>query len=56
MATDVKFQQQTVRTTQQVGGRGGGGGGRNESTAHKLGEALTGGDQQKGYLAVCNQA
>lgn len=43
----VKFQEEQVRTTTQpfVGGR-------NETTAHKIGEALTGGEQQKGYLAV----
>jgi hypothetical protein len=41
----VKFDQETVRTTAPlVGGNG--------DTAHKIGEALTGGKSQTGYLAV----
>lgn len=44
----VKFQQETVRTQGNILP-----GGRDESTAHKIGEALTGGHQQTGYLAVC---
>lgn len=43
----VKFEQEQVRTTGPVVP-----GGRDESTAHKIGEALTGGPQTKGYLAV----
>jgi hypothetical protein len=41
----VKFEKEQVRTTAPVVGR-------DESTAHKIGEALTGGKQQTGYLAV----
>jgi regulator of extracellular matrix RemA (YlzA/DUF370 family) len=38
----VKFEQETVRTS----------GVQPETIAHKLGERLTGGDTQTGYLAV----
>ncbi len=43
----VRFEQEKVRTTGPIMP-----GGRDESTVHKLGEALTGGQQTKGYLAV----
>lgn len=42
---NVKFQEKTVRATAPIVGR-------DESTAHKLGEALTGGNKQTGYLAA----
>jgi hypothetical protein len=47
----VKFQQETIRTT----------GVKPEDLtpkdlAHKVGERLTGGDTQTGYLAVCRVA
>lgn len=41
----VKFQQETVRATAPIVGR-------DESTAHRIGEALTGGNTSKGYLAA----
>lgn len=41
----VKFEKEQVRVTEGIVGRDG-------STAHKIGEALTGGKQQTGYLAV----
>ena len=41
----VKFEKEQVRATEGVVGR-------NQDTAHKIGEALTGGKQQSGYLAV----
>lgn len=41
----VKFQQETVRATAPAVGR-------DESTAHRIGEALTGGVTNKGYLAA----
>jgi hypothetical protein len=44
----VKIEEKQVRFTEKVGNGGGGDG----STAHKIGEALTGGKQQTGYLAV----
>ncbi|EXJ76726.1 uncharacterized protein A1O5_01234 [Cladophialophora psammophila CBS 110553] len=44
----VKFEQEKVRTTTAPLAPGG----RDESTAHKIGEALTGGKQQTGYLAA----
>jgi len=43
----VKFEKETVRTTAPFVP-----GGRDETTARKIGEALTGGNQQAGYLAV----
>lgn len=43
----VKFEKEQVRTTAPLVP-----GGRDETTAHKIGEALTGGKQQTGYLAV----
>ena len=46
----VKFEKETVRTT--VGPQGPLPVRRDESTAHKIGEALTGGKAQTGYLAV----
>ena len=57
MSTSFQFQQETVRNAannMMSGGGGGGGGGRNGNgdTAHKIGEALTGGKSQTGYLAV----
>jgi len=42
----VRFEQEQVRTTAPLVG------GRNETAAHKIGEALTGGNTQKGYLAA----
>ena len=42
----VKFEKEQVRVTQSNGG------GRGQDTAHKIGEALTGGKQQQGYLAA----
>jgi hypothetical protein len=42
----VRFEKEQVRVTDNVRG------GRNEDTAHKIGEALTGGKSQTGYLAV----
>lgn len=41
----VKFQEETVRATAPVVGR-------DQSTAHRIGEALTGGSTEKGYLAA----
>lgn len=41
----VKFEKEQVRVTEGVVGR-------DQTTAHKIGEALTGGQQRKGYLAV----
>ena len=64
MSTSFQYQQETVRNTANNimpgargmgGGGGGGGGGGNGNSggpAHKLGEALTGGKSQTGYLAV----
>jgi hypothetical protein len=43
----VRFEKEQVRTTAPLIP-----GGRDETTAHKIGEALTGGKQQTGYLAV----
>ncbi|KAJ4546556.1 hypothetical protein HRR78_005557 [Exophiala dermatitidis] len=43
----VKFEKEQVRATAPFVP-----GGRDETTAHKIGEALTGGKQQTGYLAV----
>lgn len=43
----VKFEKEQVRATAPLVP-----GGRNETTVHKIGEALTGGKQQAGYLAV----
>ena len=55
----VKFEKEQVRVSQNVnqGGMQGMQGmkgmkGKDETTAHKIGEALTGGNQQQGYLAV----
>lgn len=45
MSNTVQFQQQTTRATVPVGSG-------NNDTAHKIGEALTGGKGQTGYLAV----
>jgi hypothetical protein len=44
----VKFEKETVRTAQVPGVRG-----AKEDTMHKIGEAVTGGKSQTGYLAVC---
>jgi hypothetical protein len=44
----VKFEKETVRTTGPVPGLPD----KNGSITHQLGEALTGGKQQTGYLAV----
>lgn len=41
----VKFEKEQVRVTEGTRGRA-------EDTAHKIGEALTGGKAQSGYLAV----
>ncbi len=41
----VKFEKETVRGTAPLVGQSG-------DTAHKIGEALTGGKSQTGYLAV----
>lgn len=43
----VKFEKETIRGTAPLVP-----GGRNEGTAHKIGEALTGGNSQTGYLAA----
>ena len=43
----VKFEKETVRNAPVPGNR-------KEDVAHKLGEALTGGKSQNGYLAVCD--
>jgi len=43
----VKFEKEQIRTTAPIVP-----GGRDETTAHKIGEALTGGNQQTGYLAA----
>jgi hypothetical protein len=40
----VKFQEETVRTVT---------GGKPEDLAHRVGERLTGGKTQTGYLQVC---
>lgn len=42
----VKFEKETVRNTPIPGGR-------KEDIAQKMGQALTGGKSQTGYLAVC---
>lgn len=42
----VKFQEETVRTVAAAGGKP-------EDLAHRVGEQLTGGKAQTGYLAVC---
>ena len=42
----VKFQEETVRTVT---------GGKPEHLAHRVGERLTGGKTQTGYLQVCTQ-
>lgn len=49
----VRFQEEQVRTT-TTGNPNAPQGFRNrdETTAHRIGEALTGGESQKGYLAV----
>ena len=41
----VKFEKETIRGTAPLVGQSG-------DTAHKIGEALTGGKSQTGYLAV----
>jgi len=41
----VAFQQETVRSSAPLAGR-------ENDTVHKIGEALTGGKSQTGYLAV----
>ncbi len=43
----VKFEKETVRTAPVPGPRAG-----KEDTMHKIGEAVTGGKSQTGYLAV----
>lgn len=43
----VKFQEETVRTVT---------GGKPEDLAHRVGERLTGGKTQTGYLQVCRAA
>lgn len=43
----VSFQKETIRGPAPLVGNGNGG-----DTAHKIGEALTGGKSQTGYLAV----
>ena len=52
----VKFEQEKIKTTGAlvpgVAGIAGAAAGRDETTAHKIGEALTGGKQNTGYLAV----
>jgi hypothetical protein len=45
----VSFQKETVRGPAALVGNGNSNGG---DTAHKIGEALTGGQSQTGYLAV----
>lgn len=42
----VKFQEETVRAVANAGGKP-------EDLAHRVGERLTGGKTQTGYLAVC---
>jgi hypothetical protein len=42
----VKFEKEQIRTTT-------GAVGKDQDTIHKIGEVLTGGKQQNGYLAVC---
>ena len=44
----VKFEKETIRTAPVPGARAG-----KEDTMHKIGEAITGGKSQTGYLAVC---
>lgn len=41
----VKFQEETVRAVANAG--------KPEDLAHRVGEQLTGGKTQTGYLAVC---
>jgi hypothetical protein len=43
----VKFEKETVRTAPVPGPKAG-----KEDTMHKIGEAVTGGKSQTGYLAV----
>jgi hypothetical protein len=43
----VKFEKETVRTAPIPGAKAG-----TEDTIHKIGEAVTGGKGQNGYLAV----
>lgn len=47
----VKFEKETIRGTAPLAGQNGLLG-RDGSTVHKIGEALTGGESQTGYLAV----
>lgn len=42
----VKFEKETIKEASIPGG------GRKQSFAHEIGEHLTGGETQKGYLAV----
>lgn len=42
----VKFQEETIRAVANAGGKP-------EDLAHRVGERLTGGKTQTGYLAVC---
>jgi hypothetical protein len=44
----VRFEKEQVQTTAAAVGVG-----RDESTVRRIGERLTGGKQQSGYLAVC---
>lgn len=43
----VKFEKETIRNAPVPGPR-------NEDFAHKVGDRLTGGKSQTGYLAVCD--
>jgi hypothetical protein len=43
----VKFEKETIRTAPALGVKAG-----KEDTMHKIGEAVTGGKSQTGYLAV----
>jgi hypothetical protein len=45
----VKFQEETIRAVANAGGKP-------EDLAHRVGERLTGGKTQAGYLAVCRSA
>lgn len=44
----VKFQEETVRTVTQAAG------GKPEDLVHRIGDRLTGGKGQTGYLQVCS--
>ena len=44
--SSVKFEKETIQQVPIPGDR-------HEGIAHKIGEKLTGGKQQTGYLAVC---